>query len=623
MKNQIIIVSAALSLAACSNEDVWKDSDKTPVSVAMAFVDRENSAKTRAVDHDFESGDKLVAYLRHAQTASGATEGVGSFDQTVTFTVNSDATMTQVGTTDTYETSDITPNKSLYWDDFSSATYDIRSAGHGLQSLWGYCYNGNASAPSTPADVLTWSAATDQTAGYKTSDLLWSKEQDVVAYEHSTAVDGTRSGLVIPYTHALSKATIVLVAATGFDGANIFNNTTVTLSSVNVTGTFTASTAQLGTDFTTGSIQMHKSSVSADGKTAVFDCLFVPTVLTEGNAWATVSNVDGNNYTISLTSDILTNWECTAADGTHSGVNYQLTATLKKQAIDIKAQITDWVTKEATAEGVIKFATDLSNINPSTDLTDGTSYDIFRGTSLTGLDKVTTREYADGVWTNNPEIYWQNASTDYYFRGLATLSADNKITTVGGSLEASKENDLLWATTAKHTGKNNSGATVTVNEGAAISPRTTQVPMQFHHAMSKVTVTLGTTTDDSAVDLTNATISIPGLIDKGTINVATGEITATTSSTSTLSALSGESHIVIPQNLAGKVMTITLQDGTTYSVTLTDVALDGTSTKIENWERGNAYNYTVKLSKEAILFGVFIKDWTVNKGSGDASLDWD
>lgn len=620
MKNQIIIVSAALALAACSNEENWKDSDKTPVSVAMAFVDKENSATTRAVDHDFESGDKLVAYLRHAQTASGATEGVGSFDQTVTFTVNSDATMTQVGTTDTYETSDITPNKSLYWDDFSSATYDIRTAGHGLQSLWGYCYNGNASAPSTPTDVLTWSVATDQTAGYKTSDLLWSKEQDVVAYEHSTAVDGTRSGLVIPYTHAMSKATVVLVAATGFEGTSIFNNTTLTLNGVNVTGTFTASTAKIGTDFTVGSIQMHKSSVSPDGKTAVFDCLFVPTA--RDNVSVAVSDVDGNNYTITITPEILNDWDCLTT-GTQSGVNYQLTATIEKQAIDIKAQITDWVTKEASTEGVIKFSTDLSNISPNTDLIDGTSYDIFRGTSLTGLDKVTTREYADGVWTNNPEIYWQNASTDYYFRGLATLSADNKITTVGGSLDASKENDLLWATTAKHTGKNNSGATVTVEEGAAISPRTSQVPMQFHHAMSKVTVTLGTTTDDSAVDLTNATITIPGLIDKGTINVATGEITATASSTSTLSALSAESHIVIPQNLAGKVMTITLQDGTTYSVTLTDVALDGSTTKIENWERGNAYNYTVKLSKEAIQFGAFIKDWTVNKGSGDASLDWD
>lgn len=609
-----------MSLAACSNEENWTESDKTPVSVAMAFVDSENSAKTRAVDHDFESGDKLVAYLRHAQTASGTTEGVGSFDQTVTFAVNSDATMTQVGTTDTYETSDITPNKSLYWDDFSSATYDIRTAGHGLQSLWGYCYNGNASAPSTPTDVLTWSVATDQTAGYKTSDLLWSKEQDVVAYEHSTAVDGTRSGLVIPYTHAMSKATVVLVAATGFEGTSIFNNTTVTLNGVNVTGTFTASTAKIGNDFTTGSIQMHKSSVSTDGKTAVFDCLFVPTA--RDNVSVAVSDVDGNNYTITITPEILNDWGCITT-GTQSGVNYQLTATIKKQAIDIKAQITDWVTKEASAEGVIKFTTDLSNISPSTDLTDGTSYDIFRGTSLAGLDKVTTREYADGAWTNNPEIYWQNASTDYYFRGLATLSADNKITTVGGSLDASKENDLLWTTTAKHTGENNSGATVTVEEGAAISPRTSQVPMQFHHAMSKVTVTLGTTTDDSAVDLTNATITIPRLIDKGTINVATGEITGTASSTSTLSALSGESHIVIPQSLAGKVMTITLQDGTTYSVTLTDVALDGSSTKIENWERGNAYNYTVKLAKEAIQFGAFVKDWTVNKGSGDASLDWD
>ncbi len=623
MKKHIIIASAALTLAACSNEDNWtsnSESEKTPVSVTMSFADSESRTKSRATDRDFESGDKLVAYLRHAQTDSGTAEGVGSFDQTVTFTVNADATMSQVGTTDTYETSDITPDKALYWDDFSSATYDIRTANHGLQSLWGYCYNGNASAPATPADELTWSVATDQTTGYKTSDLLWSKSQDVVAYEHSTAVDGTRSGLVIPYTHALSKATIVLVAATGFNDTDIFDNTTVTLNGANVKGTFTASTAKLGTEFTTGSIQMHKASVSADGKTAVFDCLFVPTA--NDNVGIAVNDVDGNNYTITITSDILNDWDC-AATGTQSGVNYQLTATLRKQAIDVKAQITDWKTKDASTEGVIKFSTDLRNITPGTDLTDGTSYDIFRGTSLADLDKVTTREYADEAWSNNPEIYWQDASTDYYFRGLAAIGADNKITTVNGSCDASKETDLLWATTAKHTGENNNGATVTVEEGTAISPRTLQVPMQFYHAMSKVTFTLTTTTDDSAVNLTNATITISGLIDKGVIDVATGDITGTASSTSTLSAASGESHIVIPQPLVGKVLTITLQDGTTYSVTLTNVALDGSSTKIENWERGNAYSYTVKLAKEAIQFGAFIKDWTVNKGSGDASLDWD
>ncbi len=618
MNRQIIIVTAALTLAACSNEEGLKpDSDKSQVHVAMAFVDREDNAKTRAVDHDFESGDKLVAYLRHAQTTDGTTEGVGSFDKTVTFTVNPDAAMTQVGTTDTYETSDITPDPSLYWDDFSSATYDIRTANHGLQSLWGYCYNGNADAPSTPADVLSWTVAADQTSGYKTSDLLWSKSQDVVAYQHSTAVDGTREGLVIPYTHALSKATIVLIASTGFEDADVFDNTSVTLENVNVDGTFTASTATLVAG-NSGIVKMQKD-VAADGKQAVFDCLFVPTELTVGTKWATVADVDGNNYTITLTQEILDQW--TAA--TESGVNYQLTATLKKQAIDIKAQIADWVTVKASTEGEIKFSTDLSEINPSDDLTEGSSYDIFRGTSLTDLTKVTTREYADAAWSNNPEIYWQNASTNYYFRGLATLDADNKITTVGGSLDAAKESDLLWATTAKHTGVDNSGATVTVDEGAAISPRTSQVPMQFHHAMSKVTFTLATTTDDSAVDLTNATITIPGLIDKGVIDIATGEIVGTASSTSTLLTVSNETHIVIPQNLAGKVMTITLQDGTTYSVTLTNVAVNGTSTKIENWERGNAYNYTVKLAKEAIQFGAFIKDWTVNKGSGDASLDWD
>ena len=58
-------------------------------------------------------------------------------------------------------------------------------------------------------------------------------------YNHEKNNHGT---IIIPYTHAMSKATIVLTAGEGF-GDNAFDNTTITLKGVIVKGKCTASTA--------------------------------------------------------------------------------------------------------------------------------------------------------------------------------------------------------------------------------------------------------------------------------------------------------------------------------------------------------------------------------------------
>ena len=604
------------------------NSDKTPVNVSLVFADADVQSISRAANHDFAAGDKLIAYLRHA-SKSGSESGseitkVDGFDKTVTFTVNTGATMTQVDKTSTYQTSEITANPALYWDDFSSAEEgkDIRTDGHGLQSVWGYCYNGNeTSKPSTDADELEWTVAADQSTSIQSSDLLWSKTQDIVAYQHSTAVDGQRNGLTIPYTHAMSKATIILKVDDTFnDETNVFNKTSITLAKVNTKGKCTASTATIVGTETDGTVTMHRGTTDADGKSITFEGIFVPTVLstTDNAIWAKVTNVAGNNYEIPLTSDMLTSWSCTSDKGTLSGTNYQLTVTLSKTKIAVVAQIADWVTQTTEGTATVKFSTDLTSVTPNTDLTDGTSYDIYRGTETTNLTKATTRTYTDSKWSNNPEIYWANASTNYYFRGLAK-TVDGKITSVGdkNATTVSHDEDILWATTAAHKGTNTSGTEESVTEGAPISPRTSEVPMQFSHAMSKVTFVLKTTEDDaSKVDLTDATITIPDVVKAGTISVSDGSITPSTETKdkADVEMKSNVAQTFIPQSVSNKVVKITLNDGTTYSYTLAE----GTTL-----EQGNAYTYTITLSKEAIKVAAFVKDWTAKTGSGDASLDWD
>ena len=631
------MVAVALGFVACANDNgdaPSNDGGKTPIDIAVAFVDGEivSKSSTRAVDKTFEANDKLVAHLQHVNGTGADAILVGNYEKTITLTMNSDVTMSETSNNNIQQTSSFAINEDLYWDDFSDDTNDIRTQGHGLRSAWGYCYNGKDNFPESNnhSDEITWEAATNQKSGFKTSDLLWSKTIDPVAYNHDKNNHGT---ITIPYTHAMSKATIVLTAGEGFND-KAFDNTEITLKGVNVKGKFTASTGQVvgvtaEGHHDTGDIQMKKLPIDENNKKEViFECVFVPnTLLSANNKWAEIKNVEGNDYNIYLTETMLGNdaWNATS---TASGVNYKLTATINKQKIDVVAQIADWIHKETSADGKIQFSTDLTNITPTGDIRAG-SYLVFMSDTDNDTnygDAATTRSYSGNVWQDSPTLYWQGEREARFFRGLAKMNGES-LTSEGILRNAEQGTDLLWATTPQHTGKDNSSNDKTYEAGEKIDPRTSFVPLKFEHAMSKVKFVLKTTTDENTkVNLEGATLSIPGITTNGTIDVANGNITIG-STTADLAPVYNTEYIVIPQNLAGKKLTITLNDAnadekkTTYSILLTDCKVDGNT--ISSWERGNSYVYTITLAKEAIQFRALIKEWNEKKGSGDASLDWD
>ena len=625
------MAAVALGFVACANDNGEApsiDGSKTPIDIAVAFVNGETVSKstTRAVDKTFEANDKLVAHLQHVNGTGADATLVGNYEKTITLTMNSDVTMSETSNNNIQQTFSFAINEDLYWDDFSDDTNDIRTQGHGLRSAWGYCYNGKDNFPESNnhSDEITWEAATNQKSGFKTSDLLWSKTIDPVAYNHDKNNRGT---ITIPYTHAMSKATIVLTAGEGFND-KAFDNTEITLKGVNVKGKFTASTGQVvgvtaEGHHDTGDIQMKKLPIDENNKKEViFECVFVPnTLLSANNEWAEIKDVEDNDYNIYLTETMLGNdaWNATS---TASGVNYKLTATIKKQKVDVVAQIADWINKGTSAEGKILFTTDLTGVDYN-DMTPGTSYDVFTSESQTsGYSKSTTRNYTDSKWTDEPVIYWQGEGKGLYFRGLAKYES-NLITSVAGSTSANQGTDLLWATTPQHKGTNNSGNEVTINEGAKISPRTSEVPLEFRHAMSKVKFTFATTgNDDTMVELSELTFSIDGIVNKGTIDISNGKIKLSEASEDKQSLTESE-KIVIPQSLEGKNMKITLKDGTTYTLDLPKCKVNNTTTEIAEWKAGESYEYTITLAKEAIQFRALIKDWNKKTGSGDASLDWD
>ena len=244
----------------------------------------------------------------------------------------------------------------------------------------------------------------------------------------------------------------------------------------------------------------------------------------------------------------------------------------------------------------------------------------------------TTATYNSGKWVNSPEIYWANGTQSYYFRALTEYDGSN-YKGVGGSNNLARGRDVLWGTTKAHSGTAADGSTFDYAEGAAIAPRTGNVPLTFSHVMSKITVNLTTDESDAKVVLDGAKITINGLNETGTIEVKDGTVVLG-STTTDISDFAAKSHpitgvttlngyVVMPQVLGNEIrLRVKLADGTTYSLQLNQ-CLDSSKQVIGEWKKGTHYEYTIKLTKEAIDFVALVKKWEDVSGGGDANLDWD
>lgn len=662
-----IALGFATLAASCSSDlgdsgsaTLSGNGEKTPLEVNASL--NTLAPQSRATNNKFDGGDKLLAYVRHV-TWDGVIPGTksqveGEFaKRLVTFTFGS----AQVTTADKSTTTDLTAEGTpLYWDDFSSSTTadtDLRTEGHYLQSYYGYCYNGGtpSTALNSETGVLGWSVPKNQTTAeaVKTSDLLWSAEQEPVSYMHSTAIDADHNTITIPYTHAMSEVTIIVKVDKGYEGAAL-NDAAVTLKNFNNVGTFTAPSQEIGTTSAADIIKMYAGAVVDKSKT--FVAMTVPqTNLTAGNVLATITNVNGTNYDIPVTAAILESWKSQLVedeageklnDGvaeakpmllsratatidpakgylTKPGVNYELTVTISKVDIKVEASIADWKTVKATGTGAVNFSADIKTTDKENTITAG-SFDIFHATTTAGLAYSTTATYTGGKWVNTPDIYWADGSTTYFFRALASYDG-TKPSSVSHSLSAAQGIDLIWATTPAHKGKEADGTEHDYEQGAAINPRTGEVPMEFEHIMSKVTMKLETSEVEAAkVDLTGAKISISNLSTAGTIAISDGAITPSTSNAAAITNMAApiNGYCVIPQTIADKaIVTITLADGTTYKLQL-NKCTDSTG-EVTEWQRGKHYTYTIYLEKEKITFRAMIKDWDEKTGSGNATLEWD
>lgn len=645
---KLIYLSVIIALLSCSN-DVEETSSylngtgKTPIETA-ALLDVTTAPLTRAANKDFAENDQLLAYLRHVTWGGGSTDRISvSVDQAprlVTFTKGTEACtnysgrdITPIGLStslglssqNTKQTSNLTP--TLYWDDFSNETNDLRSGNHYLQSYYGYCYNGGTPTVNLveSTGVLGWAVPYDQTTdgALQHADLLWSAEQTPIKYDHA---EGSRGKLMLPYTHAMSMVTVVVTAAEGFSDAAL-TNTWLELQGMNRTCKTTAPTYEIS-DVGQGpdSPGLVKMALTLNvGMTCTYRAIVVPqTALAVGTSFLKINGAEDNNYEVMVTQDMLNGWISGLSEGKmQSGYNYQLNVTIKKVGIDVSATITDWNTVEATGTGEIKFQNDVTTTGSIADELKVGGMDIYKSTSQSFGEKSTTLSW-DGTtstWTYSPIIYWAGQGDASYFRALSPAVSTT-------AMEQGK--DVLWGFACDADA--DTSKVGTQNE-VKITPRTGDVPLRFRHAMSKITVQL-VSSGEAAVVLTDALISITNLANTGTLDLVTGEIQEGEKQSEPIDGFCSASHpvadktsldnyCVIPQSIGNDaVLTVKLADGTTYSLPL-NTCKDSSGQSIATWEQGRHYVYTITLTKGSISFRALIKEWEVSNGEGDAELDWD
>ena len=639
LRHYLYIVSL-VALSACNSEELnTSDTADGEIRLSAATIGGNTAVTTRTVTPGspkaFTEGTAIALQVSGTWTKESSSE-----------TVVKTPTATAAASTTTANS--LTLNPALYWDDFGTADPNNKDTGraNGL-TIYGAAMDGVTDETKAPNvgdwTALSWDLGADQTSGISTKDLLLSNNvSGTNTYKFSD------SSKQLEFKHVLSKITVNILAGTGFTDNKFTSDPEVVLTSNTTTewaytsGTFDVTTGALKLD-SLNAVTMAQAATAATDYTVTKEALVMPGSTFNSDA-ATIMriNADGNIYYITAekirTAIDATDHANGTAYPTKAGKNYIFKVRVNKTGVEVTATVKDWDTVDSEQEtSAISFTADVkknsdgngNNLGNDNSLKSGDSFSLWMSTNNTSFGSIaTTATYDadDSKFVNSPAIYWPNSSTSYYFRALAQKT-DSKTLDAVTAFNVNKGTDLLWGTTAAHTGTEADGTTThDYAESAVINPRTGAVPLIFKHAMSNVVVELSTSTDAaSEVNLTDATVTMSNLYTNGKIDIAGGTVSVPDDSEKSTVTVSGET-IMVPQTIGDtSKMTITLKDGTTYSLQLNTCTckINGVDTPIASWAGGSKYTYKIYLEKEAMKFSVTITPWKDVTGSGNATLDWD
>lgn len=499
------------------------------------------------------------------------------------------------------------------------------------------------------------------------------------------------------FKHALTWITLVLTEGAGFKNTDNTDftwtkeNTSVT-QNITLTGFPTSGKQDVSTgvwssdDLVTNvDITQMDESVDAVGKTVrTLHAYVLPgTILKDVETNVIAFEIDNAKYYVKgkqIADAIRSNTTKGDANFTKTeiGKHYTINLTIGKTGIsDMTAAILDW--EDVNSDEIKPSNATASFIfeDRATKLGSGAEgrFDIYRagvnagdGSWLTGYETTAAnKSYSTDHWTT--DWYWPDNNTYYHFRaigprtsGTAPLTftpvsgGSDYFTINSGAIADGAANDYVWGAPFTHVDDaykikydntngfgNTVGETTTKQLSPAINATTSQIKMLLFHMMSKINVTVKTTTDAGKVKLQdgskNTKVEILNFLQEGKVLMGTGAVsTISTSRTASVSMTEGTytaesgttpasysfSYGIVPQALswttdpAGTIgLRITTPDGNVYTISdlskyagtvgetnlknpYTETSTGSGKYTINAWYPHYQYTYNVTITKTGI-----------------------
>lgn len=519
---------------------------------------------------------------------------------------------------------------------------------------------------------LHWTLPLNQSDGttITNSDLLTTNnvtkgKDGTLKFDDVTGKSGNTPSNLLEFTHAMTRITVELTAGKGFtpngSGQPTFQDVpSVTLLGfpyvglvdiIHKTSTPTATDFADGSTPAKGNILCHVS-MGGGSHTATLTALVYP-----GCAFADATNVlsvkaDGNEYLVTAKK---INEAMTAAGLTttlQQGTNYVFQVTVNKTSVDVTATTKDWDNIEAANEApIINF--DKCYGQDGAAFTE--AFSLYRSTEkagpYTGNSDQAVISYDDenSRYVMEPQLYWPDHKTHYFFRaiwpkvgtedGPAAITNTNSIEVYNEAYRADKyPSDLRIGMPRKADGtpdetcKNGHGVEgicATDAPDGSTHDADGKIHLNFQYAMSQVSVILKTNDEVSSTNSVtfdkNTKVEILNGYTAGALMLGDGssDFKDKTPATYTMSNDNAAPKkyeyyrdAIVPQALTNAdgdlKFRITVGDDayeTVLGIKDIPVTIGGVQQKINAWEPGKKYIYTLTITKTGVSVTATIANW--------------
>lgn len=288
MKKIYLLAATILALAACNNDDNY---DNQPVAAQITATIGENVV-ARASDNQWAKGDKIgvtmgTKYLNMEYTTEA---GDGIFTGTTMYFNNKTEPVT------------LTAYYPFTGREGESPVFEA----------------------STPAETQTPEKQLD-------FDFLYSKLSDVT---------GSNPKIAFPFSHRMSKLTIIFIGGSGMDVSKIKS---YSIEGLILDGTFNTATGECAakSDADTGSLDIILSQGDVEDGKALSPLIVFPQGSDSKAVTLKITDSDGQNYACELQFK----------EGIVSGNNYQWKIKVNKTGLIVdKSTISDWNKEELGAD---------------------------------------------------------------------------------------------------------------------------------------------------------------------------------------------------------------------------------------------------------------------------------